>query len=101
MKFFQKSIDFKERNDMFFFPLLLLFITLAFLLPRLPTALVDQLKPGGRLIIPVGSGVFGQNLEQIDKKADGTTEKKTLMSVMFVPLTDAERQWNGKNREDL
>lgn len=62
--------------------------------PKLPSALVDQLKPGGRLICPVGSGVFGQNLEQVDKGHDGKITKKKLMGVMFVPLTDAERQRN-------
>ncbi len=56
----------------------------------LPQALVDQLAPGGRLIIPVGD--FTQNLEEVDKAADGTVTRKTLMGVRYVPLTDKEKQ---------
>jgi protein-L-isoaspartate(D-aspartate) O-methyltransferase len=52
---------------------------------RVPPALVDQLKPGGRLVIPVG-GVF-QDLMVIAKAADGTTTTTSIIPVRFVPLT--------------
>uniref|UniRef100_U5EN57 Protein-L-isoaspartate O-methyltransferase n=1 Tax=Corethrella appendiculata TaxID=1370023 RepID=U5EN57_9DIPT len=57
-----------------------------------PQALIEQLKPGGRLICPVGPAYDTQYLEQYDKDESGKIEKKRLMGVMFVPLTDLENQ---------
>ena len=51
---------------------------------HVPPALVAQLKPGGRLVIPVG-GLF-QDLMVIAKAADGTTTSTTIVPVRFVPL---------------
>ena len=51
---------------------------------HVPPALVAQLKPGGRLVIPVG-GLF-QDLMVIAKAADGTTTSTSIVPVRFVPL---------------
>ncbi len=53
--------------------------------PEPPEALVDQLKEGGRMIIPIGENRDSQSLMQIDKTASGVTETP-LLPVRFVPL---------------
>ncbi|XP_055497036.1 l-isoaspartyl protein carboxyl methyltransferase, like isoform X2 [Leucoraja erinacea] len=60
-----------------------------------PEALLQQLRPGGRLVIPVGSREGGQQLEQYDRAEDGNFTRTPLMPVVYVPLTDRKRQWSG------
>lgn len=50
----------------------------------LPAALVAQLRPGGRLVCPVG--VYSQQLVCVDKGADGGVVQRDVMPVVFVPL---------------
>ena len=54
--------------------------------PRVPEALVAQLKPGGRMVIPVGAAGDVQELLLIVKNADGKLERKSVLPVRFVPL---------------
>jgi len=57
--------------------------------PReVPQPLIDQLKPGGRLVVPVGGQGGGQSLLVIEKKSDGTIVRRNVLAVRFVPLTD-------------
>ncbi|XKL66863.1 hypothetical protein PGB90_010283 [Kerria lacca] len=60
--------------------------------PSLPRMLIAQLKPGGRLIIPVGVERGDQYLEQIDKNTDGSLQRKRLIGVFYIPLTDKSKQ---------
>lgn len=55
----------------------------------IPQPLIDQLKEGGRMVIPVGSG-FNQDLYVLEKKG-GKVEKRAVLPVRFVPMT-RERQ---------
>jgi protein-L-isoaspartate(D-aspartate) O-methyltransferase len=59
--------------------------------PELPQPLLDQLKPGGRLVSPVGDA--DQELVVVTKTADGRTERESVFPVRFVPMT-------GKAQED-
>ncbi|MGI9424154.1 MAG: protein-L-isoaspartate(D-aspartate) O-methyltransferase [Hyphomicrobiaceae bacterium] len=54
---------------------------------HVPPPLVEQLKPGGRMVIPVG-GVFEiQHLTLVEKSSDGQIRTRQLLPVRFVPLT--------------
>jgi protein-L-isoaspartate(D-aspartate) O-methyltransferase len=54
--------------------------------PRVPEALLAQLKPGGRMVIPVGASRDEQELLLIVKSAAGKIEQKSILPVRFVPL---------------
>jgi protein-L-isoaspartate(D-aspartate) O-methyltransferase len=54
--------------------------------PRVPPALVEQLKPGGRMVIPVGGEGDIQYLKLLTKRADGGVDEKKVLPVRFVPL---------------
>jgi len=54
--------------------------------PSVPQALIDQLKPGGRLVIPVGARHEAQELLVLTKRADGGVDRRSVLPVRFVPL---------------
>lgn len=54
---------------------------------HIPPPLIEQLKPGGKMVIPVGPIFFVQQLLLIEKRGDGTITQRSLMPVRFVPLT--------------
>ena len=54
---------------------------------RLPQPLLEQLKPGGRLIIPVGRAGAVQSLRIVEKDESGEIQEKDVLPVAFVPLT--------------
>ena len=54
---------------------------------HIPPPLAAQLKPGGRLIMPVGGGFLTQYLVLVEKGQDGALTTRQLLPVRFVPLT--------------
>jgi len=52
-----------------------------------PQPLIDQLKPGGRMVIPVGAASDVQHLLLMEKQSDGRTTTRRTLPVRFVPLT--------------
>jgi protein-L-isoaspartate(D-aspartate) O-methyltransferase len=55
--------------------------------PKVPEPLIDQLKPDGIMLIPVGSVSLFQNLLKLTKEPEGKIEQENLGGVAFVPLT--------------
>jgi protein-L-isoaspartate(D-aspartate) O-methyltransferase len=57
---------------------------------HVPQSLIDQLKPGGRMIIPVGLQYMPQQLLLVTKDQSGETQTKFILDVAFVPLVTRE-----------
>jgi len=55
---------------------------------EVPAALLEQLVPGGVMVIPVGNNVADQILLRIRKGEDGKISTEHLMNVRFVPLVE-------------
>jgi protein-L-isoaspartate(D-aspartate) O-methyltransferase len=58
---------------------------------RVPPALVAQLRPGGRMVIPVGGSGGVQNLLLLEKDPRGAIRTQSLLPVQFVPLLRGTR----------
>jgi protein-L-isoaspartate(D-aspartate) O-methyltransferase len=54
---------------------------------QVPQPLIDQLKPGGKLVIPIGRQFRTQSLRVLEKAADGSIRTRDVLPVGFVPLT--------------
>ena len=55
--------------------------------PKVPDPLIEQLKPGGILVMPFGEPMGPQRLIKITKNKDGETERREVLPVRFVPMT--------------
>lgn len=55
--------------------------------PHIPPPLVEQLRAGGRLVLPIGQPFRYQELIVIEKSQDGTLKTREVLGVSFVPLT--------------
>ena len=63
---------------------------------EVPPALVAQLKPGGRLIVPVGRVYDVQDLQLIEKDATGRVSTRSVIPVRFVPMVK-KREGQGRS----
>ncbi|ELR10931.1 O-methyltransferase, putative [Acanthamoeba castellanii str. Neff] len=63
---------------------------------EVPQALIDQLKPGGRMVIPVGPPGQFQKLVQVDVALDGRVKAVGLLDVRFVPMLASDQQLSGE-----
>jgi len=59
--------------------------------PQVPPALIAQLKPGARMVIPVGGSDEVQYLKVLVKRADGGYDEKRVLPVRFVPLVPGKK----------
>jgi protein-L-isoaspartate(D-aspartate) O-methyltransferase len=57
---------------------------------HVPKSLIDQLKPGGRIVMPLGDPSSVQSLVKVTKREDGSLEREDLGGVRFVPLIGKE-----------
>jgi protein-L-isoaspartate(D-aspartate) O-methyltransferase len=54
---------------------------------HVPPPLIKQLRPGGKMVIPVGGAFMTQQLLLLEKRNDGKILTKQVLPVIFVPLT--------------
>jgi protein-L-isoaspartate(D-aspartate) O-methyltransferase len=59
---------------------------------HVPPPLWDQLKPGGRMVIPIGGVYEVQRLIVLTKQPDGSRKSRNVLSVRFVPMTGKSQQ---------
>jgi len=60
---------------------------------EVPEALKAQLAPKGVMVIPVGEEHETQSIKLLQKDSAGNLSEKELLSVMYIPLCDREKQW--------
>jgi protein-L-isoaspartate(D-aspartate) O-methyltransferase len=58
---------------------------------HIPPPLLKQLKPGGKMVIPVGRSGWTQNLLLVEKDEAGHTKTRSMLPVRFVPFTRTKR----------
>ena len=62
---------------------------------HVPQPLVDQLSPGGRIVMPIGNPGWSQQLVRVTREEDGTLSQENLCGVRFVPLI-GEEGWSER-----
>lgn len=62
--------------------------------PEIPPPLIEQLKPGGRMVIPLGLPGQSQSLMLVEKSPEGDISLRNMLPVAFVPLTGTHGAFN-------
>jgi protein-L-isoaspartate(D-aspartate) O-methyltransferase len=62
---------------------------------HVPEALIQQLKPRGRIVMPVGDPAGAQTLVKVEKAGDGSLSRSSLCGVRFVPLIGEDGWTDG------
>jgi len=55
--------------------------------PEIPSTVIEQLRPGGRIVAPLGEAGYSQQLAVLDKNQAGELRRRDLLAVAFVPFT--------------
>jgi protein-L-isoaspartate(D-aspartate) O-methyltransferase len=66
---------------------------------RIPQPLLDQLKPGGRMILPLRGTMGYEYLELVTKDKKGKIKRKKVMPVRFVPMTGEVQKPESKSKK--
>jgi len=66
---------------------------------RVPPPLIEQLKPGGRMILPVEGGLGFQHLVLITKDEKGNLHRRNVMPVRFVPMTGEVQKSEAESKK--
>ncbi|WP_197722168.1 protein-L-isoaspartate(D-aspartate) O-methyltransferase [Sulfuriflexus mobilis] len=66
---------------------------------HIPSVLVEQLKPAGRMLIPVGLPYMPQELMLVTKDEQGASQSRSILDVAFVPLVVEEGENEGASQE--
>ncbi len=67
--------------------------------PHVPQPLVEQLRPGARLVIPVGGVFSAQELIVVERGSDGRARRRDVLGVAFVPLTGGDHEQPAEGLE--
>ncbi len=67
---------------------------------KVPDELLDQLAPGGHLVIPVGPPWSTQQLMRITRREDGSLERESILPVAFVPLVEDRGEGRGTGNQE-
>ena len=66
----------------------------------IPIALLEQLAPGGRMVLPVGKHRYTQDLMLLHKDQDGDVHTSSLLPVTFIPLEGQDQEADSSSESE-